>query len=741
MFGWLGWKTGLPLWWSYRLNRNIESDVADIFEGIAETRKEILHNWADLYWGYLSRLLEQLRMLQGEEHFPDGPKVQAWESLFAATRGRAADFSEIFVLNRDGVVRSTTFAGHLGKKYDEKSILSPGLQYAAEGAGGRKCLFGPYADHVTLQAGPSTSSFFDEMTLLFILPIADSNGIAGFLCGRVPNDVIGDLIQRESGHIYPDSGDHYLFMAEAGLQKEIMPGTALSRSRFEDRTFTHGENLKDGVSTAWGKVQVEKHTELELMFTDPASGQLHPGVANTMASGSNLFVSFPGYSDYRHIPVIGKGVTLQLPHCPDVWGMMCEADFEEVYRTRSISWNVTKLMLPLLVGLAVVAALVTVWLEAWSGIGAYGSAGIIGAVILVYGMISWRMGLRNRLERETGRIRELNRFIRRNTEGSGDLTERIPLQAFGRDELGNTAKWINSLIDSQEGLLLKVKHAADDVMVSQRQLSRSTTETEQATERVNERIEHMVMSILRQLQDLDTVSDAVADMRTTLQELELQAAEQIVVAQQEVEKIGDKIAKITQQVSATHETMDSFVGTTRSIEDVLQIIERIASQTNLLALNASIEAARVGEHGRGFAVVASEIRKLAETTGQSVAEIKDTMGQIYAGSERAQQSMAEVTQAVEEGSTRVAAATELLIKANDRETSKSEAVEQVVRLMEEITAVSRDNRNISAEVEHRLAELRSDFVHVQQTSQYVEVIGAFLQQLIGQFRLKEMNRN
>ena len=59
----------------------------------------------------------------------------------------------------------------------------------------------------------------------------------GAICGRVPNDVLGDLIQRESGHVYPDSGDNYLFMAKPVLNKQIAPGTALSRSRFEDLDF------------------------------------------------------------------------------------------------------------------------------------------------------------------------------------------------------------------------------------------------------------------------------------------------------------------------------------------------------------------------------------------------------------------------------------------------------------------------------------------------------------------------
>lgn len=95
-------------------------------------------------------------------------------------------------------------------------------------------------------------------------PIRRNNRLLGILCMRVPNDVIGDLIQREGGHVFHESGDNYLFMAKSVFDPTIRPGVALSRSRFEDRSFSLGDNLKDGVRTDYGTVQVRNHTEFEL---------------------------------------------------------------------------------------------------------------------------------------------------------------------------------------------------------------------------------------------------------------------------------------------------------------------------------------------------------------------------------------------------------------------------------------------------------------------------------------------
>ncbi|WNR43443.1 methyl-accepting chemotaxis protein [Paenibacillus roseipurpureus] len=731
MFDWLGFKKGLPLWWSYRLNRHMKEDVEHIFEGIAHTRTEILVNWAHAYWSHLDRLLDQLAMSEpAAEPLPKDPAVTA--KLLTAALKSGSDFSEVFIMDEKATVVYSTYQPHVGRSYASGGVLGKGLDASRKG---EKCLFGPFSDPLTLEIGPSTSPFHDAMTMAFISPLMVGGQWKGAICGRVPNDVLGDLIQRESGHVYPDSGDNYVFMAKPKLNTQIVPGTALSRSRFEDLTFTHGDNLKDGVRTDYGIVGVKAHTELELVFTDPATGQLHPGVAGTIAKGNNLFVEFPGYSDYRHISVIGKGVTFQLPHCSDVWGMMCEGDLEEVYRIRSLDWKMFSLQLGFLAMFMLLSA-GGFWLLNGHVSNLVGASIMAGASVL-FGGIGASVIRRKGSKPIARQLAQINKFIRINAEGKGDLTQRLNVGDFAGDETRELAKWINNMIDSLEGIMLQVKQAAAEVQVSQERLNDSTGSTEHSTGRMSTKIHDMIRSLRGQLKDIDVAKDVTQHMSGTLRELEQKASDQIAVAQDEVERIGQKMTDISAKVAETNTTIQTFLQTTQEIPKLLKVIEEISAQTNLLSLNASIEAARVGEHGKGFAVVAGEIRKLADLTKKSTAEINETIEHIERHAHEAFISMEEGTKVVQEGTQIVAAASEILSSANAHDTMKTQVVEEVVGLMEKIAAVSKENRQISAQVEHTVQDLLQDMHHVRQTTGDVGAITQSMLLLVNQFHLTE----
>ncbi|WP_413113560.1 methyl-accepting chemotaxis protein [Thaumasiovibrio sp. DFM-14] len=673
------------------LNRHRDNELKQTFESIAQTRISLLKSWTNTQWDFLKDIAQYLESKIDDE----------WTEALERSLRRHNNFSELFVVNRDGKVTHSSTPSRAGETVACKNALHQGLETTY--------LHGPYIDPVTLNLGRTSSNFHDAVTLMFFIPIKTGQVC---LCGRIPNDVMSDLIQREAGHIYRESGDNYIFMVEAKHDTSIRPGTALSRSRFEDNTFSHGENLKAGINTQWGQVKVHAHTEFEIIFNDPATRQLHPGVRETIRNGENIYVGYPGYSDYRHIPVIGKGVTFSLPGSPDRWGMMCESDLEEVHRHRSMSHSMTNKVATInLATLATFFVLMTsvtlpLWGQLLAGVGLATLATCIFKLLCAAPL--------------TKQLSQMTRVMRSLAEGDGDLSQRLNTDQRN-DEIGDLGRWVNSFIDNLESIVAQITTASREVESVTESMLRRCNVLMSSSATTTDSLASMLSVTEEQSNEIVKASQSASTMRGLLQDtVESSEAEyqEAVTRASEIKKIVEDSASSVNQVNLEM----------HNIGDIVTLITDITAQTNLLALNAAIEAARAGEYGRGFSVVADEVRVLADKTSQAAQKIGSQMQQLHDQSASAVKSMEIGVKNVDDNIT--------IVDSSARSESLHNSINNLLLTIDTIATSSHQNQHAANEAQQSSDQLKLAAKQLSTRTNMMQNAITRLNQLTGRFEIK-----
>lgn len=211
---------------------------------------------------------------------------------------------------------------------------------------------------------------------------------------------------------------------------------------------------------------------------------------------------------------------------------------------------------------------------------------------------------------------------------------------------------------------------------------------------------------------------------------------------EDVERLNKTILDVDQTLSETVNEMTELNEASAQVSEVLETITEIADQTNLLALNAAIEAARAGEVGKGFAVVAQEVRKLAEHSIESTAQISEILSLIQnktqTATDRVNQSKAvfdrgkaltdKTNQAFQKIDQIIIELRRSAVELNERVDLLTHSSAQVV---DEVNHVSSTSEQLSASVEEvfanieeqntRMAELNDKVVEIDQLTDHLRV--------------------
>jgi len=274
-----------------------------------------------------------------------------------------------------------------------------------------------------------------------------------------------------------------------------------------------------------------------------------------------------------------------------------------------------------------------------------------------------------------------------NSMADGDLT--VDIVSRSKDEVGQLTAAMGNMLGALRNVVSEVSLASEQVTSGSEELassaidlSQGATEQASAVEEVSAAMEEMTSSIGQNAENAQTTNTMTNK------------------AARDTESGGQAVTKT--------------VGAMKQIAEKISIIEEIARQTNLLALNAAIEAARAGEHGKGFAVVAAEVRKLAERSGASAAEISELSSSSVEVAEEAGSLLAQIVPDIQKTAELVQ---EISAATNEQNAGGS----QVNAAIQDMDKVIQQNAAASEEVASTAEELSSQAVQLQKVISFFKL--------------------
>ncbi|MFP4618398.1 MAG: methyl-accepting chemotaxis protein [Spirochaetaceae bacterium] len=246
---------------------------------------------------------------------------------------------------------------------------------------------------------------------------------------------------------------------------------------------------------------------------------------------------------------------------------------------------------------------------------------------LFYGLVSFGLMYLSKKEYFI-QIDSIKGVLGKMAEGSTRLDRRIHIINY--NELGETAAYVNSILNNFYTLLKKISETSS--LLSESSSTLAGTSQENAAHS-NEQASSTA-EIVSTMEGLDKLSKNIGEQAGKVEESAGRMKNSVTDGSRITQKNIEKMQEVRESYQNTIEGMRNLGEHIGGIWEIVKIINGIAGQIKIIAFNAALEASSAGEEGKNFEIVASEIRRLADNTVNSTNEIKTKIGDIQHASDQ-----------------------------------------------------------------------------------------------------------
>ena len=291
------------------------------------------------------------------------------------------------------------------------------------------------------------------------------------------------------------------------------------------------------------------------------------------------------------------------------------------------------------------------------------------------------------------------------------------------DEIGKIARSIRSLVGSFTNVIKRIMTAAERLFDFSKMFTNRFETITEAIANVNTAVDEIANGATSQAGETQAVNEKILNIghaiEATTENVEMlaQSTQKMkdynMTVNATLEELSAISAKTQQSVDAVQEQTNATNKSAMQIRSATDMITQIASQTNLLSLNASIEAARAGDAGRGFAVVADEIRKLADQSKESAAQITAIIGDLMKNSNNSVEIMKQMSESMNTQNEHLDATKNVFLSLNTEIDSVAGAVDSITGEVEQLDLLKND---VMSSVESLAAIAEENAASTQETS-------------------------